>query len=146
MIPSRLILCNTPGPVIDAWHSYFDGVIGVEIVAGDIFGIEADALVSPGNSFGMMDGGLDEKIVDLLGFTVQDAVLDMVHDRHEGELVVGLAEVIATNHARYPYLVCAPTMRMPQDVSRTVNSYLAFRGALRAVRDYNAKNGKPIDS
>jgi O-acetyl-ADP-ribose deacetylase (regulator of RNase III) len=146
MLPSRIILCNTPGPVIDAWHSYFDGVAGVEIVGGDIFSIEADALVSTANSFGRMDGGLDEKIADLLGYGVQDAVLDMVEDRHEGELVVGLAEVVPTNHTRYPYLVCAPTMRMPQDVSRTVNSYLAFRAVLRAVRDYNTQNGKVIDS
>lgn len=146
MLPTRIILCNTPGPVVEGWHSYFDGVAGVEIVGGDIFDVEADALVSPANSFGMMDGGLDEKIANVLGIEVQDAVLDMVYDRHDGELVVGLAEVIPTNHPRYPYLVCAPTMRVPQDVSRTVNAYLAFRATLRAVRDYNKANGKVIDS
>ena len=30
------------------------------------------------------------------------------------------------------YLVSAPTMRIPMDVSETVNAYLAFRGILRA--------------
>ena len=30
------------------------------------------------------------------------------------------------------YLVSAPTMRIPLDVSDTVNAYLAFRGTLRA--------------
>ena len=30
------------------------------------------------------------------------------------------------------YLVSAPTMRIPLDVSDTVNAYLAFRGILRA--------------
>ena len=30
------------------------------------------------------------------------------------------------------YLVSAPTMRIPTDVSKTVNSYLAFRAILRA--------------
>ena len=30
------------------------------------------------------------------------------------------------------YLVSAPTMRIPLNVSDTVNAYLAFRGVLRA--------------
>ena len=30
------------------------------------------------------------------------------------------------------YLVSAPTMRIPLDISDTVNAYLAFRGTLRA--------------
>ncbi len=30
------------------------------------------------------------------------------------------------------YLICAPTMRIPTTVSKTVNSYLAFRAVLRA--------------
>ena len=30
------------------------------------------------------------------------------------------------------YLVSAPTMRIPLNVSDTVNAYLAFRGTLRA--------------
>lgn len=30
------------------------------------------------------------------------------------------------------YLISAPTMRVPEDVSDTVNAYLAFRAVLRA--------------
>ncbi len=30
------------------------------------------------------------------------------------------------------YLISAPTMRVPEDVSDTTNSYLAFRAVLRA--------------
>ena len=32
------------------------------------------------------------------------------------------------------YLVSAPTMRIPMDVSKTVNAYLAFRGIIRVGR------------
>ena len=35
------------------------------------------------------------------------------------------------------YLISAPTMRVPYDVSDTVNSYLAFRAILRAGMDLN---------
>lgn len=146
MLPEQIILCDIQRAVVDAWQSYFEGIAGVAIIHANIFDQEADALVSPANSFGRMDGGLDEQIVDFLGETIQDAVLDIIYDRHEGELVVGLAEVIPTNHAHFPYLVCAPTMRVPQNVSRTVNPYLAFRAALRAVRDFNKAQGFPIHS
>lgn len=144
MLPQEIILCDIHRGVVDAWLSYFDGISRIEILHGSVFDQKADALVSPANSFGRMDGGIDEMIVEFLGDSIQDAVLDMILDRHEGELVVGLAEVIPTNHPHFPYLVCAPTMRVPQNVSRTVNSYLAFRAALRAVRDFNIAHGAPI--
>ena len=34
-------------------------------------------------------------------------------------------------------------MRVPRDVANTVNAYLAFRAALRAVVDHNA-SGRPV--
>ena len=146
MLPKQIILCDINRSVVDTWMSYFDGLAGVEIVHGSVFDQKADALVSPANSFGRMDGGLDEQIVEFLGDTIQDAVLDTIYDRHDGELVVGLAEVVPTSHPHFPYLVCAPTMRVPQNVSRTVNPYLAFRAALRAVREFNRSQGAPIRS
>ena len=35
-------------------------------------------------------------------------------------------------------------MRVPQNIARTANAYLAFRAALRAVRDFNDRHGDPI--
>jgi O-acetyl-ADP-ribose deacetylase (regulator of RNase III) len=37
---------------------YFKGVENVRISGGDIFELKADAIVSPANSFGYMDGGI----------------------------------------------------------------------------------------
>jgi len=54
--------------------------------------------------------------------------------------------VIETGSERFPYLVCAPTMRVPMDIRKTVNAYLAMRGALIAIRDYNAQNDNAIKS
>lgn len=36
----------------DAWARYFKGVEEVEVSCGDIFDLQADAVVSPANSFG----------------------------------------------------------------------------------------------
>jgi O-acetyl-ADP-ribose deacetylase (regulator of RNase III) len=140
----QIILCDIYLPVVQAWEAYFTDIPGVEVVCDTIFGVEADALVSPANSFGRMDGGLDADIIEFLGEDVEIAVQQSIAQRHGGELVVGLAEVVPTGMVQFPYIVCAPTMRVPQNVSKTVNAYLAFRGALRAVREYNAWNDTPI--
>jgi O-acetyl-ADP-ribose deacetylase (regulator of RNase III) len=47
---------------------------------------------------------------------------------------------------RVPFLVVAPTMRVPGDVRGTINSYLAMRAALAAVLDHNRDGRKPIAS
>jgi hypothetical protein len=37
------------------------------------------------------------------------------------------------------YLISAPTMRVPMDVSNTVNAYLAFRAVIRAGKLVNCQ-------
>ena len=93
-----------------------------------------------------MDGGLDLAIRDKLGFGVQQAAQRAILDRHHGELHVGLAEVIETGDSRWPYLVLAPTMRVPERVTQTLNAYVAFRAALLTIRRFNAANGNAIRS
>ncbi len=144
MAELRVILCDNHLPVVEAWQAYFAGVPGVDITCDEIFAVEADGLVSPANSFGRMDGGLDAQIIEFLGEDVETEVQRVIRERHDGELIVGGAEVILTLAPQFPYLVVAPTMRVPQNVSRTVNAYLAFRAALRAVRAFNALHGGPI--
>ena len=142
----QIILCDTYLPLVESWQAYFPGLPDVSVTCDNLFGLEADALVSPANSFGRMDGGLDAQIVEYLGEDVETEVQAMIRDRHDGELVVGLAEVVITNAAQFPFLVVAPTMRVPQNVSKTVNAYLAFRAALRAVAEFNSLHGDPIQT
>lgn len=124
--------------VVEAWRDRFGGVAGVEVSLGDIFGESATAIVSPANSFGFMDGGIDLVYSEFFGWDLESRLRATLRADHFGELPVGQAVVIATQHASIPYLVSAPTMRIPMDVSRTLNAYLAFRAALVAVRDFNA--------
>jgi len=60
--------------------------------------------------------------------------LHTLRDSHGGELPVGTAEVVRTDHRDIPFLISAPTMRVPGDISDTVNVYLAFRAALLAAQ------------
>ncbi len=144
MADLRIILCDNHLPVVEAWQAYFAGLPDVDITCDEIFAVEADALVSPANSFGRMDGGLDAQIIEFLGEDVEMEVQRMIRERHGGELIVGQAEVVITQAPQFPFLVVAPTMRVPQNVGRTVNAYLSFRAALRAVFAFNDLHGQPI--
>jgi len=55
----RIILCSIDEPLAQAWDAYCGELDGVEIHRGNILDLKVDAVVSPANSFGFMDGGID---------------------------------------------------------------------------------------
>jgi O-acetyl-ADP-ribose deacetylase (regulator of RNase III) len=129
------------GELADAWQRHFAGVPGVVPATGDVFGATVDAVVSPANCFGFMDGGIDRVYSERFGWHLQDRLREAIERDFDGELPVGLALVVETGAADVPFLVAAPTMRAPVSVAGTLNAYLAFRAALRAVRRLN--EGRP---
>jgi len=146
-IAERVLLVDNRAPLVHAWAETFRETEGVEVHESDFFALDADAMVSPANSFGIMDGGLDAAIRSELGGTLQTDVQKMIVDNHHGEMPVGTAEIVPTGHTRWPFLVVAPTMRIPESVANTLNAYLAFRAALLAVNRHNASsNSRAIKS
>ena len=125
--------------ICDAWRVAFKDVPSVDVSCGEIFDITANAIVSPANSFGYMDGAIDLVYSYFFGWSLQTKLQKIIQDKYHGELVVGNAAVVATGHLQIPYLISAPTMRTPCDVSGTLNAYLAFRAALLAVIDLNSQ-------
>src|SRR5262245_6264683 len=147
MLPENIFLVDSNPRLVNAWADAFKRVEGVSIRCADFFSVPADAMVSPANSFGIMDGGLDLAIRDTLGFAVQSRVQAALVDIFHGELPVGSATIVATDHSMWPWLVVAPTMRVPEPISGTINPYLAFRAALLAVLKHNADGASaPIRS
>lgn len=145
--------------MVTAWESAFAGVAGVTISCGDIFStkpgridpgdpidIEADAIVSPANSFGYMNGGIDAVYTHVFGPRVQERLQTLLKADHAGELPVGQAVIVETGNKTIPWCVCAPTMRTPMGVAETLNAFLAFRATLLAVRKHNGTKKKPIRS
>ncbi len=136
----KIILIDRNERLITEWRECFAEHDNVEVVHGDFFSRPTDAMVSPANSFGIMDGGLDLLIRERLGRDIELRTRERIRERHHGELPVGLAEIVETDHTDWPYLVCAPTMRVPEGVDWTVNAYLAFRATLLAIRNFNAEH------
>jgi O-acetyl-ADP-ribose deacetylase (regulator of RNase III) len=125
--------------MVDAWRLHFRNVENVEVGYGDIFEAPATAIVSPANSFGFMNGGIDLAYSKRFGWGLQDRLQRHLHLHHDGELPVGQAALIPIEKEgeSYKYLISAPTMRVPTDISGTVNAYLAMRAVLRLVQSYN---------
>jgi len=147
MLPDRVILADHGRALVRAWSETFASFKTVEIHESDFFVHDASAIVSPANSFGIMDGGLDAAIRGELGAHVESAAQAAILERHHGELPVGAAEIVPTGHARWPFLVIAPTMRVPENVANTVNAYLAFRATLLAIARHNQNSPmQPIRS
>lgn len=130
----RVTLVATRIEIVDAWRREFAVHPSVAVVHGSIFDVEADAIVSPANSFGHMDGGLDLAIREYFGQDIERRLQARLAEHFHGELPVGLATVVETGHLRHTHLVCAPTMRCPGDVADSINAYLAMKAALDAVR------------
>ncbi len=142
----KIILGDKNPDLIDAWTAQFSGLDDVTIRGGNILLGKADALVSPANSFGFMDGGFDESISQLFDRKIQPIVQDVIRSKHAGELLVGQAEIVATGYEQFKYLVCAPTMRVPQNVASSVNAFLAMRATLLEVIRFNKQNNHAIQT
>lgn len=133
-MPLQLILGDKNPEMIAAWEKFFAGLANVEIRGGNLLMAKADALVSPANSFGFMDGGIDWSISDLFEWKIQSVVQEMINEKPAGELVVGAADVVPTGHERFKFLICAPTMRTPSNAAATVKWSNASR-PLRAPNE-----------
>lgn len=129
-----------------AWQDCFADTEGVTVSQGDILTYKADAIVSPANSFGFMDGGLDLKYSQFFGWELERRLRGVLEEHHLGELPVGQAVIVETEPPDIPYLISAPTMRVPMQVANTPNAFLAFRAILQAVQLFNQTEHRKITS
>ena len=143
----KLYLIDSKPELCNKWRQVFSSYPEVEVFTGDYFQQSADAIVSPANSFGIMDGGLDLAIRNELGFQVETDIQEVILNKYHGEMPIGSAEIINTNHNKWSYLIAAPTMRIPENVAFTLNAYIAFRAILIAINSFNeSKPKRPIKS
>ena len=135
------MLCDRTADLVQAWKRYFPDESGVKVANQNILTLPVDALAIPANSFGFTDSGVDMAISqEIFDWRLQDTLRLQIDRDHDGELLVGQALVLPTKSTRLRYVVVAPTMRLPTDVSGSVNAYLAMRAILRAVEAHNRAN------
>ncbi|KOY84856.1 Appr-1-p processing protein [bacterium 336/3] len=142
----QIILSAISSKMIEAWCEFFENEPNVLIKEGDITQIECDAVVSPANSFGFMDGGLDYALSERFGWDLEKKLQAIIKNLPEGELLVGQSLILETGDAKVPYLISAPTMRVPTNfnIDTSINAYLAMKAVLIKVKNDSKINSVAI--
>ena len=134
----KIILCGNDTEATSAFVDQFFEIACVQIVLGNILDLDTTALVSPANSFGEMSGGLDKAIDNFYDQRAQKTAMKMIQEKYFGELPVGNAEILSMATEIFPYLILAPTMRIPGKLPNdSINAYLAMRAALISIEEFN---------
>jgi O-acetyl-ADP-ribose deacetylase (regulator of RNase III) len=138
----NLHLVDFNGHLVNAWVEAFEQFPEVTIQQGDLLAVARHCVVSPANSYGFMDGGIDAAYRAFFGVQIERTVQDAVTRRPEGHLPVGAGLVVRTGHNRVPYMIVAPTMTVPEQVESR-NCYRALRAVLR-VAGTDAEIGQDV--
>ncbi|WP_308282957.1 macro domain-containing protein [Pseudonocardia nigra] len=117
-------------PMAQAWRDLAADRPGLVVHVGSITEVDADAVVSPANSFGFMAGGIDALYARWFP-GISDRVRSASGADRGGELPVGEAVIVPTGVDRPTWLISAPTMREPGE--RLPADGAAARAAATAV-------------
>jgi O-acetyl-ADP-ribose deacetylase (regulator of RNase III) len=143
----KVLLVDINPKIIAAWRSSFEGNPEVEIVHGSMLDQPVSAWVSPTNSAGSMDGGLDLVIKNFLGAKIEHQVKGEIKRRYQGAMPVGHAVCVASERVQPRFLISTPTMvSSNQDISASMNVALACAAAFQAVHFQNTEEPGSIRS
>ena len=122
------LILTAPNPsLFEAFQKYFSQFPSVAITQEPFEWIPSfDCLVSPANSFGMMDGGMDAAITKFFGVSLERKVQDSIINDYLGEQPVGTSLIVETEHCKHPFLAHTPTMRVPMIIKDTDIPYMAM--------------------
>lgn len=130
----KISLVSVDSTLYQAFVESFKDIDDVTVISGDIFSQNFDSIVSPANSFGFMDGGLDLLISNNLGWDIMEKLQVAIRNKPIGELLVGEAIIIKTSNSIIKSVVCAPTMRTPTRLPEgNLNPYLAMKAILGII-------------
>jgi O-acetyl-ADP-ribose deacetylase (regulator of RNase III) len=123
----EIYLVDQNEEMITAWEGQFRDDSGVNIFYGEYFDFQAEAMVAPSNSQGTMEGGLNEQICE----EIWEGEVPEIEALHVGE-----ARSIRGND-EWPFVIIAPTMEEPGDVSYSDNAFSAFLAILEEADKTN---------
>ena len=100
---------------------------------------EIDCVVSPANSYGLMDGGYDGAISAYFGDELIPSVQDYIREHFACEQPVGTSFIIQIPNTNMR-LIHTPTMRVPSIIREPLIVYHCMRSTLLVARKNNVKS------
>lgn len=142
-----LILVNPESEMCAEWQVAFDAFDSVSVVEGFYEDLPPhDCFVTAANSFGLMTAGIDAAVVDFHGQALMDRLQLRIQSEFLGEQPVGTAILEPTGTPGFPFVVHAPTMRVPKAVDGTDAVYIATWASLVAIYRHNLESEDKIRS
>ncbi len=128
------LVTNSAG-MAKAWSAAFRGYKGIAVYHADFKRFiaehpEIDAIVSPANSYGLMDGGFDGAITDVFGRELAEKVRAGILGRFYGEQPVGTSFSVPIPGREDVLLIHTPTMRVPSCIVDSMVVYQCMRTSL----------------
>ena len=139
----NIYLISIDKEMVDAWEKYFGNASDVRILHEN-FGYfmqsnKVDCVVSPANSFGLMDGGYDAAITRWFGYELQKNVQRYIAENFFGEQPVGSSFIIDTTRQGVR-LIHTPTMRIPERIYDPSVIYHCMRTCMMTAIHNNVKS------
>lgn len=103
-----------------------------------------DCIATAGNSFGLMDAGMDRAVLGFFGHELQDRIQQVIVESYFGEQPVGTAVLVPSGHRMHRWVAHAPTMRIPMNIAGTDHVYLAAAATVREAHAANAQRDARI--
>lgn len=143
----RFILVDRGSEFCEVLRWQFRAHPEVEIVCGKFEDLPVfDCVVTAGNSFGLMDAGMDLAVVRYFGRHVMELIQKRILEDYLGEQPVGTSIIVPTGHVSHRFVAHTPTMRVPMNIRGTDHVYLAMWAALTAVHRHNRTENPKIES
>jgi len=144
-IPLDLWLIHPEPEFCAAFRERFVGLPNVRVIQTRFEDLDPhDCFVTAGNSFGIMNAGIDAAVIRKHGPELMARVQHRILDEFLGEQPLGTAFLERTGDPRFPFVVHAPTMRVPGSIEGSDKVYSATWAALLCVYRHNAAGLDPI--
>ena len=129
----KIYLLDINPDMTAAWEKYFSAVPNIQIINADFANFmnshAVDCVVSPANSYGLMDGGYDYAISAWFGWDLQKKVQKYILENLCGEQPVGTSILIDTGKDGIK-LIHTPSMRYPDRIREPLIIYQCMRTCL----------------
>ena len=139
----KIYLLSDDRACFDAFHEHFGRLSDVVPVYADFSDFmrtyQVECVVSPANSFGLMDGGYDAAITAYFGDQLQRRVQEYILTHFYGEQPVGTSFIIEAGKDGQ-WLIHTPTMRTPGFIREPKVVYQAMRTTLMCAKEHSIRS------
>lgn len=139
----KVFLLDNKKQTVNIWKLYFAEDADVEPVCDDfkhfMDNTDVECVVSPANSYGLMDGGYDLAISEWFGWDLAGKAQAYILEHYRGEQPVGSSFIIDSG-VKGIKLIHTPTMRIPSIIKDPMIIYHCMRTCLLTALENNIQS------